>query len=283
MEKLTEDILHQVITPRPTNGHKGTFGKVLLIGGNQNYGGAIIMATLACVNAGAGLVSCACAKDNLTALHSVVPEAMFINFYDRIALTQAIRQNDVIVIGPGLGLDEQALTILKIVLTNYQPTQKLIIDGSALTLLANHLDLLAYLGKGPTILTPHQMEWQRLSGIKIENQDELAKTQTLAQQLKSWVVLKKHQTLIFHPDQTIAYLPIGGPFMATGGMGDTLTGILAAIIAQFKNQDLNTLVNAGVYLHSAVAQELATKNYVVLPTKLSQHLPLFMQKICAPS
>lgn len=279
MQQLSEQILNSVITKRPAISHKATFGKVLLVGGNQNYGGAIIMSALACVNAGAGLVTCACAKENLTALHSVVAEAMFVNFFDKVALANACCNNDVIVIGPGLGTDERAYEIFLTVMANCQEKQTLIIDGSAVTLLATYPALLSKIQAQNVIYTPHQMEWQRLSGIEISKQDSWQLNQAACNRLNAWVVLKKHHTQIYHPKNQCYELPIGGPYMATGGMGDTLAGILAAIIAQF-NSPLFDKINAAVYLHSAVAQELSLTNYVVLPTKLSTYLPVFMHKIC---
>ena len=121
------------------------------------------------------------------------------------------------------------------------------------------------------------MEWQRLSNLEISKQTP-ALNQACAKKLNAYVVLKKHHTQIYHLDGTCYELPIGGPYMATGGMGDTLCGILAAIIAQFKNP-LGQKINTAVYLHTALAAKLAKKRFVVLPTTLSKHLPSFMKKI----
>lgn len=109
MKDLTEQILQDVITTRPQESFKGTFGKVLLVGGNHQFGGAIIMAATAAVNAGAGLVTVACDLVNRTALHARLPEAMVIDFSNQAALLEMLNGVDTIVVGPGLGKRSKVL------------------------------------------------------------------------------------------------------------------------------------------------------------------------------
>ena len=232
--EITLDILQKVIKKREPNSHKGNFGRVLLIGGNINYGGAIIMAASAAVHAGAGLVTVATNKENLSSLHSVVPEAMFINFFDKVSLTTAISTADAVVVGPGLGTDNRSKEVLEVTLSNISDNQLCIIDGSAITLISENDFLKELIANNKKIIfTPHQMEWQRLSGIPIDKQIDDINLQKQTS-LNATVILKKHHTTIYHQSGTIDNLTIGGPFMATGGMGDILTGILAAFITQFK-------------------------------------------------
>jgi hydroxyethylthiazole kinase-like uncharacterized protein yjeF len=278
MKLIKPDILKQVVKVRPANSYKGTFGRIVTIGGNLKYGGAIIMTTSAAVHAGAGLVTCACNSANLTALHTIVPEAMFLDYKNRPSLLNAVQSADVIVIGPGLGNGSLASDLLLQVLSQITGKQQLIIDGSALTILSQQENWPKLLPQ-QTILTPHQMEWQRLSGIKIADQNDLEQNLHVQQQTGATIVLKKNGTVIYHPDQTTAKLTIGGPYMATGGMGDTLAGIIAAFLGQFKNSPTKLVIEAAVYCHSAVAQQLAENNYVVLPTSIIAALPQFMQKV----
>lgn len=273
MKNLTEACLKQVIKPRPKQSHKGNFGKILIIGGNKNMGGAVIMSASAAVHAGAGLVTCATDSSNFFALHARLPEAMVVDHSDFEALTQAIKLADTIVIGPGLGLDHLAKQILRITLTVVRPTATLIIDGSAITLLAQQSE--PFYPTCQVIYTPHQAEWARLSGLAIAEQLPQA-NQSAQQKLAAHVVLKKHHTEIYHRDNTLSRLPIGGPYMATGGMGDTLTGIIAAFMGQFKTFAPAEILDAAVYLHSAVASELSQSKYVVLPTDIIEHLQTFM-------
>ncbi|KRL97559.1 NAD(P)H-hydrate dehydratase [Liquorilactobacillus satsumensis] len=275
MQILDEKSLKRVIQVRPLNSHKGNFGKILTVGGTRQYGGAIIMSTSAAIHAGAGLVSCASSPLNLTALHTIVPEAMFIDSTVAKELRQAVAAADVIVIGPGLGTSAHSLEILSTVLQSTHKEQFLIIDGSAITLLADNRELLALLHGLQVVFTPHQMEWQRLSGIQISAQTN-AQNLHVQQALKATVVLKKYQTVIYHLDGSIAQLKTGGPYMATGGMGDTLTGIIAAFLGQFHTSTPEQVVDAAVYIHSAIAAELSRSRYVVLPTDIIGKLQEFM-------
>lgn len=168
METLTLKLLHEVIQKRPENSHKGTFGHVLLIGGNVQYGGAIIMAATSSIYSGAGLVSVATDPVNHAPLHARLPEAMVIDWHDQTQLTRQIRQSDVIVVGPGMGTDPLEHTRLMEILAQQQAHQYIVIDGSAITMLAQTTFPFAY--PEHVIFTPHQKEWERLSGIAIEEQ-----------------------------------------------------------------------------------------------------------------
>lgn len=279
MQDLTAEIL-TVIQQRPAVSHKGNYGRVVTIGGNKQYGGAILMSTSAAVHAGAGLVTCVTAPENLTALHAMVPEAMFVSSHDYSTLVDVIQSATVIVIGPGLGTEDFAADILQIVLNRVTDDQYLIIDGSAITILADvKEELRRVIPRGHLIFTPHEMEWQRLSGIKIAEQTE-ENNRKKQEEFQATVVLKKHHTEIYAPDTPTMRLTIGGPHMATGGMGDTLTGIIAAFMSQFAQVDPQAALDAAVYTHSAIADELSQDSYVVLPTDIIGQLQRFMKEHC---
>ena len=280
MQTITADILKKVIHQRPQNSFKGTFGKVLIVGGNPNMGGAAIMAGSAAVHAGAGLVTIATAKENLTAVHSVILEAMFVDYHDAPQFISLIKGVDVIVLGPGLGNDSTGERVIQTVFANVEANQTLIIDGSAITLVAQNATLKdAVPTNAHVIYTPHQMEWQRLSGIPISEQDNPHRNQEAQQRLNATVILKKHHSEIYFSSGEIRKLMVGGPAMATGGMGDTLTGILAAFIAQF-DALFEDRIQAAVFTHSKIADELAEEKYVVLPTDIISHLQSFMKRNC---
>lgn len=280
MQTITADILKKVIHQRPQNSFKGTFGKVLIVGGNPNMGGAAIMAGSAAVHAGAGLVTIATARENLTAVHSVIPEAMFVDYQDAPQFISLIKGVDVIVLGPGLGNDSIAEKVIQTVFTNIASNQTLIIDGSAITLVAQNAALKdAIPTNAYVVYTPHQMEWQRLSGIPISEQNNTHRNQEAQQSLNATVILKKHHSEIYFSNGEIRKLMVGGPAMATGGMGDTLTGILAAFIAQF-DASFEDRIQAAVFTHSKIADKLAEEKYVVLPTDIISHLQSFMKRNC---
>lgn len=258
--KITKTILTDVIRKRPANSFKGTYGKIALIGGSRNFGGAIIMASLAAVYSGAGLVTTITDPSNQTSLHDWLPEAMFVDWDQFEQAEPIIKAADVVVIGPGLGTDNHAFDILTKVFGLAHKDQKLVIDGSALTLLAsNNLSL----PKDSTnILTPHQMEWQRVSGIKIADQTPDT-NQAAVQKLNAITVVKSHRTQVYADGQIFENTG-GTPAQATGGMGDTLAGMVGGFVAQFS--DTPKAVLAAVYSHSAIADKLAEKQYVVFAT-----------------
>ena len=278
--RIDDRLARLVIEPRPRVSHKGNFGKVLLIGGSYPYNGAIILSALASVHAGAGLVTVATEKDNICALHSQLPEAMAFDLYDFSLLKQQIELADVLLIGPGLGESVLATKILDLVLTGVQPHQSLVMDGSALNLLAQESSV--HWRTQRLVLTPHQKEWERLSGLAISEQNE-DNTQEALRRFPDQTVLvaKSHASKIYQGHQ-IGYLNVGGPYQATGGMGDTLAGMIAAFVAQFP-ADLFASVAAATYLHSAIADELAQEAYVVLPSAISKAIPKWMKKLSEAS
>lgn len=273
MKKLTDQILHDVIKPRPKHSFKGTFGKVTLVGGNRNFGGAIIMASTAAVCAGAGLVTTCTDASNSGALHAQLPEAMFADFTNDQQVADLVSAATTVVVGPGLGDDDTSLHILKNVFANVAPNQNLVIDGSAITLMAKEK---LNQPVANVIYTPHEMEWQRLSGIKIGDQTE-EKNRAVRDQLNATVVLKKHHTEIYTADE-VYQLPIGTPAQAVGGMGDTLAGMVGGFAAEF-HQNVKKAVLAAVYAHSAIAEKIAENQYIVLPHQISRALPSFMKSM----
>lgn len=273
MKKLTDQILFDVIKPRPNDSFKGTYGKVTLVGGNRNFGGAIIMASTAAVCSGAGPVTTATDPSNSGALHSQLPEAMFADFNNANQLASLVEPATTVVVGPGLGDDQTSLAILKNVFDHTNEKQNVIIDGSAITLMARE-DLAQ--PKGNITYTPHQMEWQRLSGIKIAEQSEERNREAQAK-LNATVVLKKHHTEIYTNDD-IYQLTIGTPAQAVGGMGDTLAGMVGGFTAEFSKTPLKAVL-AAVYAHSAIAEQIAKNQYIVLPHQISRSLPSFMKEM----
>lgn len=272
---IDETLVRQVIKKRSSCSHKGNYGRVLLIGGLYPYGGSIIMSALATVNSGAGLVTVATDSNNIISLHNHLLEAMAFDYGDTDLLKKNITTSDVILIGPGLGESSVSETIFQMVLDNISERQTLIIDGSALNLLAKDQSVLFKTNR--LILTPHQKEWERLSGIAISNQT-VATSKIALQAFPSSTILvaKSHQTKVIQGDK-VASLPLGGPYQAIGGMGDTLCGMVAGFVAQFK-ENLFDSVSASVYLHSYIAEQLSEQSYVVLPTRISSQIPQAMKR-----
>lgn len=274
--KLNDVLAKEIISPRRRNSHKGTYGRVLLIGGLYPYGGAIIMAALATVKSGAGLVTVATDKENIPALHSHLPEAMTISVDDQDLLKETILKANLILIGPGLGVNSKASKLLKTVLKESSDHQILVIDGSALTLIAK--EAISLRKNQQVVLTPHQKEWEDLSKIPIAKQSATSSQSTLSEfPTGADLVAKSDKTAIISSEE-ISFLEVGGPYQATGGMGDTLAGMIAGFLGQFKENSIYKVVATAVYLHSAIAEELAKENYVVLPTQISNRIQEWMKK-----
>lgn len=277
MKEISEDILKKVIKKRKSNTHKGNYGRILLIGGSDRYGGAIIMATEGALNSGAGLVATATHSINLTALHARDPEAMYVDWNDK-ALGDLIKQMDVVVCGPGLGNGPVAQKIMVLLRRCTQDKQTVVLDASALDLIAENHTLLP-LNAGHIIMTPHQMEWQRVSQIRIPFQDDSANLNAmhnLVQKHNLTLVLKSNHTKVYSEDGKVFENPLGNPGMATGGMGDTLSGIIGGFVGQF-GPNIDTVL-AAVYVHSLAGDKIYQEDYVVKPTKISQLLPKIMKK-----
>jgi len=278
MKVIDQALLKKVIIERPRSSHKGDYGRLLLIGGTYPYGGAIIMAALGAVRSGAGLVTVATEKENIPALHSHLPEAMAFAVTDQELLTEQIAKAGAILLGPGLKDNELGAHLVELVFERVQPHQVLILDGGAISL---YTRLALPLTQAQLVFTPHQKEWEAMSGLAIEDQGEEATRQSLSQLPPASILVQKGpQTKIWQQGQADYYqLSVGGPYQATGGMGDTLAGMIAGFAGQFPQVSLYERVTVATYLHSAIAQELAEDNFVVLPTTISQHIPAFMKKV----
>lgn len=279
MKVINQTLLEKVIIERSRSSHKGDYGRLLLLGGTYPYGGAIIMAALAAVKSGAGLVTVGTDRENIPALHSHLPEAMAFALQDKQLLKEQLEKAEVVLLGPGLGDNAFGEDLVKQVFAGLKQNQILIVDGGALTILAR--TSLSF-PSSQLILAPHQKEWEKLSGITIEKQKEDTTASALTSFPKETILVEKGPaTRVWQAGQSDYYqLQVGGPYQATGGMGDTLAGMIAGFVGQFRQASLYERVAVATHLHSAIAQELSQENYVVLPTEISRYLPKIMKIIC---
>jgi hydroxyethylthiazole kinase-like uncharacterized protein yjeF len=258
---------------RKNNGHKGTFGKVLVIAGSKGMGGAAYLSAKAAYKTGAGLVKVLTDAENRLILQTLLPEALFAAYNHTdgqkklpAELMQMLEWATVIVIGPGLGQSQPALDILKTVIMKAQVP--VIIDADGINLLAKELDQvssetesrlnqLSKMLKDETILTPHLMEFSRLLNKPVEElgNNLIDTAGECSYNNKLIYTVKDARTVIAHQGQR--YINRSGNHgMATGGSGDVLTGIIAALVAQgLKPYDAACL---GVYIHG-LAGDFAAK------------------------
>ncbi|MFK2929455.1 NAD(P)H-hydrate dehydratase [Dyella agri] len=220
-------LVAEQLPPRPRDAHKGMNGHVLAIGGEHGMAGAIRLCGEAALRAGAGLVSVATRAEHLFALNAARPELMAHGVDGPQALEPLLARTSVLAVGPGLGQGAWSHALWLTALDSGKP---LVLDADGLNLLAREPRRFTQ----PAVLTPHPGEAARLLGSTVAEveADRFAAARTLADRQCAVVVLKGAGSLIADPDGRLAVCPWGNPGMASGGMGDLLTGIIAALLAQ---------------------------------------------------
>jgi ADP-dependent NAD(P)H-hydrate dehydratase / NAD(P)H-hydrate epimerase len=219
------DAMH--LPPRARDAHKGDCGHVLAIGGDRGTAGAIRLCGEAALRSGAGLVSIATRNENLFALNSARPELMAHGVHGPQELQPLLDRADVLAVGPGLGQEAWGHALW---LTALDSRKTMVLDADGLNLLAHE----PHRFNANVVLTPHPGEAARLLGMTIAQvqADRFASARALAQRYGAVAVLKGSGSLIAHPDGRLDVCTWGNPGMATGGMGDLLTGVIAALLAQ---------------------------------------------------
>ncbi len=254
------------LPPRNPWGHKGTFGKILLIAGSKNIGGAAILAGKAGLMSGCGMLRVCTHKEQKQELLMTLPEAMIDSYENASEAAKQVRKGlawaDVIAIGPGLGIDEIANKLLQTVIS--ESTKPVVMDADALNLLAkeeNYQLLKNYQNTEETkrklILTPHPMELSRISGCTGEELSVhgLEIAGKIAEDLQATVIKKDARTIVCGKEPPFAINLCGNSGMATAGSGDVLTGITAAMLA-LGMPAFKAAVTA-VYLHGKAGDEAA--------------------------
>lgn len=245
--RLSHRLLRTSCTPRALNSHKGTHGHVLIIGGDHGMGGAAILAAEAALRAGAGKVSVATRASHISAFNSRCPEVMAHAVENSADLAPLLAQASVIAIGPGLGQAAWGQSLWAAVKHHPLP---LVVDADALNLLAQEP-----FRREHWVLSPHPGEAARLLSDTVNQveSDRLAALTALHHRYQARIVLKGVGSLIYEEGHA-SLCPFGNPGMASGGMGDVLTGIIAALWAQA----LPSPVASAVLAH-ALAGDAAAK------------------------
>lgn len=251
LKKITTP--YQLLTPkaiqlhhRSRHGHKGTYGHGLLIAGSYGKIGAAMLASKACLRAGAGLVSLYAPKCGYVPVQTALPEAMPITDPDENIITQIpeIENYQAIGIGPGIGQEPKTFDALTQLIT--QASKPLVIDADALNLIAQNIQWINRLPAN-SIITPHPKEFERLFGTSTNSMERVHLALSHAKQHNIIIVLKGAYTAIVSPQQQVWFNNTGNPGMATGGSGDVLTGIITGLLCQgYKPLEA---AQYGVYLH----------------------------------
>ncbi len=223
---LDAGLLRALLPTRRPDTHKGELGRTLIVGGNHGMAGAPVLAGRAALRTGSGLVTLATRAAHAALAPSLQPELMSHGVETLAELESLLEDSDVLALGPGLGRDDWARAVWK---RSIEQDCPLVVDADGLNLLAAE----------PTrrdnwILTPHPGEAARLLDTSVADvqADRFAAAACLAERFDAVVILKGHGSLVAGPGATVAVCPHGNPAMASAGMGDALTGIVASLLGQ---------------------------------------------------
>ena len=269
-QRLDLSQLKTVLPARQSTAHKGQFGHVMVTGGDSGMAGAAAMASQSVCRVGAGLISCATRPEHITAIVSRCPEVMVHGVISGQEIEPLLERASVVVIGPGLGQRSWGEQLLQKVFALDVP---LVVDADALNIIAaGRVVQKPY--RDNWILTPHPGEAARLLGCSTAEiqQDRFAAVVELQRRYGGAVILKGAGTLVAdNEDSLIGLCPYGNPGMASGGMGDVLSGALGALLAQGLSPA--AAARLGVCLH-ACAGDLAAEDGQrgLMATDLMPHL-----------
>ncbi|WP_327124082.1 NAD(P)H-hydrate dehydratase [Nitrincola sp. A-D6] len=250
--RTDQDDLEELLPARQRSAHKGCFGHLLVVGGGLGLGGAALMAAQSAARSGSGLVSLATRSEHVVAALTRLPEVMALGVGSGQALLPLLEKATVVVAGPGLGDSAWADQLMQQVLksANFQ-----VLDADALNYLVASTDRYSH----RRVITPHPGEAARLLGCTVDDiqQDRFAAIKALQGRFGGTVVLKGAGSLTYDGD-VIHLCSAGNPGMASGGMGDVLSGIIGALMAQgLKPVDAARL---GVYAHAVAADRCVAKS-----------------------
>lgn len=248
-ELLTWDDIKPLLPRRARDAYKGDYGHVCVIGGDYGMGGAVRMAAEAAMRIGAGLVTVATRPEHISVVSGMRPEAMCHRCCNGDDLRDILERCTTIVIGPGLGKTEWAQELLSVVLESELPK---VLDADALNILSD-----APRPCDNWVLTPHPGEAARLlhCGTGDVQNNRFVAARELQHQYDGVIVLKGSGTIIDGPSDIPYVCSAGNPGMATGGMGDILSGMIGGLLAQ--GLELERAAEAGVFIHAKAADKAA--------------------------
>jgi NAD(P)H-hydrate epimerase len=268
---ITPDWARMRLRPRPPAAHKGTAGKVLVVAGREGMSGAALVAAHAALRAGAGYLWLASVAGNRVPLQTALPEAIFVDRADRDALQAAADGADSLLVGPGLGVDDEARELLGAPLAT-QPGKPVLLDADALTLLGRDEGALRRAAEGrDLVLTPHPGEMGRLTGLQVEEvtADPVGVARGLAERGGCSVVLKGLPSVVAAPGAPVLINTVGSSDLARAGMGDQLAGVITALMAA--GQGGREAAALGLF-YAGRAADLAARGRSLGPRDVSERL-----------
>jgi hydroxyethylthiazole kinase-like uncharacterized protein yjeF len=288
LELITPRDIGEMVASRPRDSHKGMYGHVLVIGGSLGKAGAAGMAGMAALRAGAGLVTVATAQSVLPTVAGFAPALMTEPLPETESGTISLRAREygrldgiiqgktVLAIGPGISRHTETSELVRLLVKDSQ--LPMVLDADGLNAFEGHAQELT--GR-PLVITPHPGEMSRLAQLSTkqvqENRLQVAREFAIRHGITT--VLKGHRTLIAQADGKVWVNPTGNPGMASGGMGDILTGLVAGMLAQTTHSI--TAVLAAVYLHGLAGDVACEKNgeQSLIATDLLAALPESFRRV----
>jgi hydroxyethylthiazole kinase-like uncharacterized protein yjeF len=283
---VTSDMVRALLPVRRPNSHKGDYGRVLLVAGSVGYTGAAVLATRGALRSGAGLVTLAVPKSIYPSIAAHVVEGMPTPLPDSdgALAAGALRQlqvlfgrSDVAAVGPGLS---QAPGVRRVVQGMLASKKPIVLDADGLNVLGGRTKVLSK-AAAPLVITPHPGELARLMDVSSEKiqGDRLNSARSAAKRFKCTVLLKGARTVVATPGGDAYIVPTGNAGMATGGMGDVLTGVIASLIGQ--GLDPTPAAYCGAYLHGLAADLIASERGMagMLASEVADLLPVAIERV----
>ncbi len=285
---ITDDMIRRQLRPRPNNAHKGDTGHLFVIAGSAGKTGAAAMTAASAMRSGAGLVSLGIPISLNTIFEVLIKEVMTCllpenkkGILDRssyLTIMDLLVGKQCLAIGPGMGTAPETKDLVCSIVENSR--LPVVIDADGLNCIAGNLDVLKS-NCYRMILTPHPGEMSRLADIPVEHvqKNRVECARKFAEKHSVHLVLKGAKTVIAHPDGNVFINPTGNSGMASGGMGDVLTGIIAGLLTQ--GYSIETSIHAAVYIHGASADDVAsTKGRIgFLATDVMEGIPNEIDKL----
>ena len=285
---VTQNTLATYLKPRRWDAHKGYNGHLLVVAGSTGKTGAAAMTAMAAARTGAGLVTLGVPQRLNSILEPMVVEAMTVELPETKdgalgknaleSILALIEGKQCLAMGPGMGMAKETQDLVTSLISRCPVP--MVIDADGLNCLAKQTEVIAS-ASAPVVLTPHPGELARLLDLAVAHiqKDRIAAARKAASRFNATVVLKGAATVTAHPDHHVFINPTGNPGMASGGMGDVLTGIIAGLITQ--GLPHHVAARAGVYLHGAAADHMAATRAPVgyLATEVMEAIPAQLHQL----
>lgn len=283
---LTHEFVSKFLNKRDEEAHKGNFGHLLIIGGSPGKTGAVCLAGLGALRSGAGLITLGVPYAVWREVDTRLLETLTLPLPDsdgflvsdaKHVIKSAIENKSAIAIGPGLGVTDSTKELVRFVLR--ECALPVVIDADGLNCLVGNLDLLK--GRKNVVLTPHPGEMARLTGLttsEIQGR-RMEVAEKFAKEFSVVLVLKGAGTVIGAPDGILYFNTTGNPGMATGGMGDVLTGLIGGFLAQGYSPVVSAIL--GVYIHGRAGDICAEVDgpWGYGAERLSQFIPTVIKEL----